>query len=695
MNLAREKRLLVGVIAVLAPLPLPFASVIAWPVLLAYWLVCGLYLARAHRGAESWLPAWAMNLLAIAYMPVLLADLSFFWRGQVLQPLVHLALFTLAVKLFALKREADKWHALLGAFFLYLAAMGSSVHPSVVIYQIAMLACWLFVMARLAGWHEASKSPVAARLPVPLAGFVTVATLATLLGAVPLFALLPRFRQPYIAAPASRSEAGQMTGFSDHVTLDTIGRVRSSNAVAFRFTLDGLLQLREFRFKESTYDLFRDNAWRRGPRPSIVMRRSPEGWFRLSQGRPRSWMEVWQGRSTGIRLPLPVESVALELATRAVSLDDSGVASLLVDGGGFTFRAGLEDRPASSWEVSARQAPLPSELDTARVTQRMEALAAEVMGVGTPLERAGRLEGYLRSSYRYALDLGDQPTDRPIERFLFETRAGHCEYFATSMVLLLRSQGIPARLVTGYYGAELNPLEGYFIVRLSNAHAWVEGWLPEAGWRMFDPTPAAGMPALDNAESWRRLWGQAWDYLVFRWDRYVLTYGFADQADFFFRFRDLLARLWDGFRDSPDERREIPSSDPESPAVSAPAEPPSGPAWESLRWLPMAAVAVGLGLWLWHAQKRPSATAAYSWLRRELVRRQVRLSDSTPPLEVERRLARRWPEARPDAAVVIRFYLAESFGGVGLEADEQAEVAGALRSVRQALGRRRPRGVGP
>ena len=62
------------------------------------------------------------------------------------------------------------------------------------------------------------------------------------------------------------------------------------------------------------------------------------------------------------------------------------------------------------------------------------------------------------------------------------------------MVLMLRSQGIPARLVTGFLGGEYNPFEGYYIVRESNAHAWVEACMPGEGWRIFDPTPPAGRP---------------------------------------------------------------------------------------------------------------------------------------------------------------------------------------------------------
>lgn len=102
--------------------------------------------------------------------------------------------------------------------------------------------------------------------------------------------------------------------------------------------------------------------------------------------------------------------------------------------------------------------------------------------------------------------------DHPLEDFLFRYKSGHCEYFASAMVLLLRSQGIPARLVTGFLGGEYNRLEGYYVVRQVNAHAWVEAWIEGEGWRTFDATPPDGRPgsggegALQRSDSCRTTW---------------------------------------------------------------------------------------------------------------------------------------------------------------------------------------------
>jgi hypothetical protein len=77
-----------------------------------------------------------------------------------------------------------------------------------------------------------------------------------------------------------------------------------------------------------------------------------------------------------------------------------------------------------------------------------------------------------------------------VDEFLYGTRAGFCEHYAGAFVFLMRAAGVPARVVTGYQGGELNPIDGYLTVRQSDAHAWAEVWLPKRGWVRIDPTAA-------------------------------------------------------------------------------------------------------------------------------------------------------------------------------------------------------------
>jgi hypothetical protein len=147
---------------------------------------------------------------------------------------------------------------------------------------------------------------------------------------------------------------------------------------------------------------------------------------------------------------------------------------------------------------------------------RIPALAQQITANGhTPYEKAAELEGYLRSHFSYTLQLPSIIPDDPIANFLFERRQGHCEYFASSMAVMLRTLGIPSRVVNGFAGGEFNDISSEYVIRASEAHSWVEAFIPGQGWMEFDPTPASSllppqtnrfMLYMDAAASFWREW---------------------------------------------------------------------------------------------------------------------------------------------------------------------------------------------
>ncbi|MEW6353460.1 MAG: DUF3488 and transglutaminase-like domain-containing protein [Pseudomonadota bacterium] len=154
--------------------------------------------------------------------------------------------------------------------------------------------------------------------------------------------------------------------------------------------------------------------------------------------------------------------------------------------------------------------------------------------------------------------LGVAAGDHPVDEFLFDTRRGFCEHYSAAFATLMRAAGVPARVVTGYQGGELNPIGGYLTVRQSDAHAWTEVWLAGRGWVRVDPTGAVApqriergvAAALDAAVAgdadfavqnglWRRAWLQArfrWDAVNYRWGQWVLGYNAARQRQLLSQF---------------------------------------------------------------------------------------------------------------------------------------------------------------
>jgi hypothetical protein len=173
---------------------------------------------------------------------------------------------------------------------------------------------------------------------------------------------------------------------------------------------------------------------------------------------------------------------------------------------------------------------------------RVEALARDITaGAGNHYDRARRIESYLRENYGHTLDVRQEPGVSPLESFLFEEREGHCEFFASAMVIMLRTLGIPARLVNGFQRGDWNDLDNYFIVRQRHAHAWVEMFFPSWGWVSFDPTPPA--EAAQEGSAVFALLYNLFDAARFKWDRYVIMYSLQDQVEILLNLRDGYRRI--------------------------------------------------------------------------------------------------------------------------------------------------------
>jgi transglutaminase-like putative cysteine protease len=687
MSFGRQKRLLLGWLALLAPLPLPFNGVVGWPVVAVYMAGVLYMLRRASLDAPRWLPTWGMNVLGVAYIPVFLVDLLVFPRGLV-QPILHLGLFALLVKLFAIVRERDKWQASIGVFFLFLGAMGTSVHPAIVLYLFGFLMLTLVLLTRFAFLHVLAgfgrEDPALAH--IPLRGFLGMVGVAAVVLAVPLFLLLPRVRAPFIVGRGGGTGATlEAAGFSDSVSLDSIDRIRSSREVAMRIQEEGpaLRPDADWRFKASTYDVYQGGNWRRSPVRTLLQRTQGVR-FRLSPEKPVRWAHIWLQPLHSQSVPLPIETTIVEPRSPVLAIDDGGAVSLPFSPLEVSeYRVGLASRAVLTGVTPDRN-PDPA-LDLNGVTPRISTLAAQVMDQGTPAERARRVELFLTENYTYTLNFSGRSAANPIEDFLFRYKSGQCEYFASSMVLMLRSQGIPARLVTGFLGGDYNPFEGYYIVRGNNAHAWVEAYLGTEGWRVFDPTPPAGRPAAE-AEGRFLLMQQAWDFVLFRWDRYVLTFGLGDQIQIFGGLRELWNELW--ARLNHEEKPEKPGAAPSLPA-SGPGTATPHRGLPDMSW----PLAIGLLLavaiaWFLYLRLRPplTATTAYRRLRRRLGRRAgADLPDSAPPLAVRSEAAARYPAAAEPTARVIDFYLRESFGGQILEDEELEALKAALEEAEQGM----------
>lgn len=246
-------------------------------------------------------------------------------------------------------------------------------------------------------------------------------------------------------------------------------------------------------WRTGAYTTYTGSGWTRENVNRVQPPRPPHS-------RPTHWASVIL-RKTATNLPTPWRPVDLNLecgeeiaCNQELSLTPtSDIESSPPMKAGATYRVqSVEpvDDPAVLRDVRVAGSVVSTEYNTVETTDRVRELAAEVTSdADNRYDAAKAVESYLESEKTYSLTDVPEPGETIADQFLFEQSAGYCEYFATTMTVMLRAQDVPARYVVGYQGGERVGPDRY-LVRGANAHAWVEVYFEDVGWVRFDPTPS-------------------------------------------------------------------------------------------------------------------------------------------------------------------------------------------------------------
>ena len=365
-----------------------------------------------------------------------------------------------------------------------------------------------------------------------------------LLQAVPLMAILfllfPRVPGPFWSLP-QRSSAGT-TGLADSMSPGDISELALSDKVAFRVRFDGdVPRGADLYWRGPVLNRFDGRRWERrttGYLPKLVEQIDPQA--------PSVDYEIALEPSSA-RWLLALETPVSWDAKRAVLNSSFELLSFaaLDRRTSYRARAALGGSTPGSMTDRAWQADtwLPSDSNPRSIAFAQQLRA----DAGDEREFLARvLRTFREQPFYYSLTPALLGADS-VDEFLFSTREGFCGHYASAFAVLARAAGLPARIVTGYQGGELNPLGNYWLVRQADAHAWVEIWL-DGRWERFDPTAAVaperiewGMDAaidsgsLAGAETLRssRLVDQlmmSWDAVNAAWNRWVLAFGPDSQA---------------------------------------------------------------------------------------------------------------------------------------------------------------------
>jgi transglutaminase-like putative cysteine protease len=542
---------------------------------------------------------------------------------------VTLTVALLALKTLELRAKRDAFVVFFLGFFTMLTNFFFSQSLPV---AAAMLLGLLGLLTALVNAHMPVGRP-------PLAEAARTAGWMTLLGApimAVLFVLFPRFA-PLWGIP-SDAMSGR-SGLSSQMRVGEIANLALDDTIAFRIKFEGTPPAqRDLYFRGPVLTEFDGREWR--PLLGRFAPRFPP----LRMGDPRL-----VGSGTPVRY-----EVTLEPSNRPWLLTlDAAVDAPVAPGLDAAMTSELQwitSRPivdllryqASSY-VNFRHGPERRALVLAEYRQLPAGFNPRTLELAAQLMRENRnksLELVLAAlrllrtgGYTYTLEPGVYGRDTADE-FWFDRKEGFCEHIASSFVVLMRAMGIPARIVTGYQGGELNRVDGYWIVRQRDAHAWTEVWLEDRGWMRVDPTASVApgrtgslqrlsaprgvlQAAIENVNpGLSALVRAGWEAMNNRWNQWVLNYTQGRQLD-------LLRNL--GF---------------------------SSPGWEDLARLLIGVIvgtALAGALWIWWDRRQHDPwLRLLSRVRKRLRHAGVEVGRATPPREIANLVTTRFgPDARP------------------------------------------------
>ncbi|MBI3754011.1 MAG: DUF3488 domain-containing protein [Deltaproteobacteria bacterium] len=485
------------------------------------------------------------NGLAIIILAAGLADYLLVSRSLI-EVSVRFLTILMVAKLFDLRTNRDYAALYILTFFQLLAASAATVNLSFlfVLALYILTGIWALTLFTLKkDWEEkASPHKEMAKNILGPSFFLATAGLAllSLIITLSLFFVIPRMEVGFFSQQTA--DTIRVSGFSDKIDLGDIGPIKLDPTIVMRVELPGYkasaAPIRLY-FRGIAFDAYNGAQWRQTMKELAPLQRNQEGIWRAAsdnQGYATSSAILTQNI-----LLEPIETNVLFAASNGIGV--SGNFRMIMGDrmGSFYLPAPSYSRieyTAYSILPSLAASVKPKEgyhgkaprqyLQVPTGLENIYNLARDITaGRKTPFDKAAAIEGYLKKNYRYTLTPGKGAGKNPVEDFLFYTKAGYCEQYATAMAVMLRTIGIPSRLVTGFLPGEWNNFGNYLIIRQRDAHSWVEAYMPGTGWATFDPTPSAetvgGIPPATP------LIALYIDSIRWRWNRYIINYSFRDQ----------------------------------------------------------------------------------------------------------------------------------------------------------------------
>jgi transglutaminase-like putative cysteine protease len=450
-------------------------------------------------------------ILAQAALLVFLADASII-SGDVFLAVAHMTITFQGIKSFDLK---EPWDHLQVYFMSLLQLIIASELTRALTFGVIFIVFMILLVTAMVFSHFLKEGALGkVRLRRPVIVIVALTMVFTSL----FFIVLPRTPQRFIGK--SHFRGIKTIGFSDKVDFGSFGDIKLDQTIVMRIQLNRAVPP-PYYWRGKTMDYFDGISWRNTTQQkSRIFKFADEFLFFPYDRNTALVQDVFLEPIDSDAVFGLAKIAAVNAETFSLTVGDDRDISMP---GRFSKRVRytVYSDPSDHYTGKREGKYLQMPPGLTRVSNLADAVTGKA---ATDEQRALLIESFLRNNYTYSLSTSQPPAGMSvIEDFLFGSRKGYCEHYAASMVLMLRSINIPARIVNGFYGGERNDYGNYLIIRQSDAHAWVEALIGNT-WRRFDPTPAV---TLQRPQTVALLF----DSLKMQWTRYVIGFSFHDQKE--------------------------------------------------------------------------------------------------------------------------------------------------------------------
>lgn len=487
------------------------------------------------------------EVASLAYLLFFFVDL-FRVSGSLAPALVHLFIFILINKIFNLHAARDYYHLYLLTFLSMLAASSLSVEIEMFYMIVIYILLFVWNIASITLYQEWRREKQETDPPFSLFSplywvFVLGMSVVTFVIALGIFFVVPRMQLGYFSGNRS-TQTQHVSGFSQKVELGDISNIQDNTGVAMRVHVDSakLDPSIHLYWRGIAFDHYDGKSWSASNAGTRFLYEDAENTFYNSHSTddPRIFLrQEFYLQPMDTRVVFGADRIVrITGSFGAISKDLSGTLTGMAKPLNYTVFSSVPIvnrvmlRATASAEIpeNIQRYYLQLPFRTAQMSQLVNQIVSPQK---TRIDQVFAVKEYLERNYKYTTTNLPLDARDPVSAFLFDRKVGDCEFFATSMALLLRYAGIPARVVNGFLEGEYNELGDFYLVRQTDAHSWVEAYVG-GSWLPFDPSPRPIGTEKRFFIDFRKLF----DSISYFWDRYILIYSAEDQINTVTSLRD-------------------------------------------------------------------------------------------------------------------------------------------------------------